>query len=255
MELELWLVALLCAVFFCTGVMDGIAGGGGLISLPALLLAGLPPEMAMGTNKVAAYCGITASLGSYARSGLVFWKAAATGIPTMLLGAVLGARCLLSLDSAVIGKVLVFLLPLGMLAVFMPKKDRGSRALRPGDLQVRLPLICLVLGFYDGFFGPGSGTFFAIAFHIFLGFGLLQSVATSKLIMLAGGIGGVVVFILRGHVDFFVAVPISACCVAGNIVGSRLAMRVGPALVRRFLAASLSLLFISLVWKFWGGAA
>ena len=251
MELELWVVAILCAVFFCTGFMDGIAGGGGLISLPALLLTGLPPEVAMGTNKFAAYCGVTASLGSYARSGMVVWKAALTGIPAMLIGAIIGAKSILSLDSALIGKVLVFMLPIGIFAFFMPKKDKGARETRPGDLNFRLPLICLILGFYDGFFGPGSGTFFVIALHLFIGFGLLQSVATSKMVCLVGGIGGVVMFMLKGNVNLFLAVPLGACCIIGNIVGSRMAMRIGPDLIRRFLAFSLVLLFGSLVWKFW----
>lgn len=251
MELEVWIVTLLCAVLFCSGFMDGIVGGGGLISLPALLLAGLPPEAALGTNKFVAYCGVAASFGTYARSGVVFWKAARTGIPAMLLGAIIGAKCLLALDSAVIGKVLIFMLPIGIFAFFMPRKDRGAREKRPGDLTFRLPLICMILGLYDGFFGPGCGTFFAIAFHLFLGFGLIPAVATSKMISLVGGMGGVIVFILKGNVNFLLGMPLGLCCVIGNIVGSRMAMRVGPGLVRRFLVVSLALLFGSLVWKFW----
>jgi uncharacterized membrane protein YfcA len=254
MELDVWVVALLCAVFFFTGILDGIAGGGGLISLPCLLLAGLPPEAALGTNKMAAYCGVVASLGSYARTGLVVWKAALTGIPASLLGSVLGARLLLSLDSAVVGKVLVFMLPLGVLALFMPKKDMGAREMRPFDLHVKLPLVCLLLGLYDGFFGPGSGSFMVIGLHIFLGLGLLSSVATSKMIMFAGGLGGVFIFALKGHVHFLLGLPLGLCCVVGNIMGSKMAMKVGPGLVRRFLAFSLVLLFASLVWKFWGPA-
>ena len=251
MELELWVIVLLGAVFFLTGIMDGISGGGGLITLPAMLLTGMPPEVALGTNKFIAYCGVGASLGSYARSGYVVWKAALTGIPTMALGAVIGAHLVLSLDSEMIGKVIIFLLPLGILATFMPKRDLGSREMRPLDLYFRLPLVCLVLGVYDGFFGPGSGTFMTIALHVVVGFGLIPAVATTKLISMAAGIGGLSIYVMRGTVDFMLVPPLAVCCIAGNIVGSRLAMKVGTGLIRRFLVFSLVLLFASLVWKFW----
>lgn len=251
MELELWITAVLCGVFFCTGFMDGVAGGGGLISLPALLLAGLPPEAAMGTNKVAAYCGITASMGSYARSGLVCWKAAKTGIPALCLGAVVGTKCVLSLDSELIGKLIVFLLPLGAVFTLMPKKDKGAREMTDSELRFKLPATCFGLGFYDGFYGPGSGTFCVMALHVFLGFGLLRAAATAKMLPILGGVGSMIIFALNGQIYYMLALPLSVCCMAGNVIGSRVAMRVGPDLVRRFIAFSLVVLFASLVWKFW----
>ncbi|GHV53417.1 UPF0721 transmembrane protein [Deltaproteobacteria bacterium] len=251
MELEPATLAFLCIAFFCGGFMDGIAGGGGLLTLPAMLLTGLPPETALGTNKFAAYSGVLASLGSYARSGFVLWKAALTGVPAMLIGDALGAGLLLSFDSAMVGKILVFMLPVGLFAVFMPKKDGRERPMKPYEFYSTLPLICFILGIYDGFFGPGSGTFFVIAFHAFLGMGLLQSVASAKMIGMAGGIGACLVFAVRGHINYLLALPLCIACAAGNILGSRMAMQVGPNLVRRFLVISLALLFASLIGKFW----
>lgn len=251
MELELWVVALLCATFLLTGILDGISGGGGLITLPALLLTGLPPEAAFGTNKIIAYTGAIFSLGNYARSGYVVWKTALTGIPVIVASSMLGAYLLLLLDSAAIGKVVVFFLPLGALATFMPRKEKAARDLRSSDLYVRLPLVCLGMGLYDGFFGPGSGTFLTIALHVFLGLSLIPSVATSKMIGVAGSVGSGFIFIAGGHVLWALAVPCALANIAGNIIGSTCAMRIGTGLVRRFLIFSLILLFGSLVWKFW----
>lgn len=251
MEIEVWVIVLLSAVFFCTGIMDGIAGGGGLISLPAVLLSGLPPDIALGTNKVSAYAGVFASLGTYARSGMVCWKAAWTGVPATLVGAMLGSKMVLSLDNALLGKVLVFMLPIGIFAFFMPKKDRGSREMTKLDIWLKLPLLCLLLGFYDGFFGPGSGTFFTLGLHLLVGFGLLRAVATAKLVVFLGGVSGVIMFAVMGKVVYAMAIPLGICCAAGNILGSKIAMHVGTGLVRRFILISLVLLFASLVWKFW----
>jgi uncharacterized membrane protein YfcA len=254
MELELWTIALLCVAYFTAGFIDSIAGGGGLITMPCILLAGIPPDLAFGTNKLASSCGLGAAMASYARNGLVLWRAAPLGIPAVLIGASIGGAVLLSLDNDTIGKVVVVLLPLGIFATFLPKKDRGEKRVGARQFYILLPLICLTLGFYEGIFGPGAGSFFILALHFLLGFGLLQASATTKLLNFAATASSCVIFIIQGKVLYMLALPLAAFSIAGNIAGSRTAMRIGAGFVRTVLSFSLTLLFASLVWKFWFGA-
>lgn len=253
MELELWVILLLCLVYAGAGYIDSIAGGGGLLTIPAILLTGVPPDFAFGTTKFSGLIGMSVALGNYARSGLVVWKAALGGVPAVLIGAALGSHALLGMSNEMIGKVVVFLLPLGILATFLPKRDKGSRPPTPFHLYILLPPVCLVLGFYEGFFGPGAGSFFLMALHFLLGFGMLAASATMKLLNVAATGSALMVFIYQGKVLYLLAIPLTIASVAGNYLGSRTAIRVGPGFVRKILACSLSLLFVSLIWKFWLG--
>lgn len=254
MELELWTIALLCLVYFAAGFVDSVAGGGGLITMPCMLLAGIPPDLAFGTNKMASSFGLGAALVNYARGGLVLWRAAPLGVPAVLLGAAAGTEVLLIFDNETIGKIVVFLLPLGIVATFLPKTDRGEKEIGPRQFYILLPLVGLVIGFYEGFFGPGAGSFFILALHFLLGFGLLQASATTKLLNFAATLSSGIVFISQGKVLFLLAIPLAVFSIAGNLTGSRTAMRVGGGFIRRVLSFSLSLLFISLIWKFWFGS-
>ena len=254
MELELWIVLLVCLAFFAAGFIDSIAGGGGLISIPAFLLTGVQPEVVLGTSKMAAGLGTASSLLTYARSGLVIWRMALCGIPACLIGAYIGSKAILYFDSATIGKIMLVLLPIGALVTLLPKKSAAtgflSSDLRPRDLHVYNPLICLILGFYDGFFGPGTGSFFIIAYHFFLKIGLVQASATAKVFNLATTLSSFVVFAMSGHVLFLLAVPLAAVNIVGNVLGTRMAIRIGAGFVRKILYVSLSLLFASLIYKF-----
>lgn len=254
MELELWIVALVCLAFFAAGFIDSIAGGGGLISIPAFLLTGVQPELVLGTSKMAASLGTASSLATYAKSGLVIWRMALCGIPACLIGAFLGSKAILYFDSDTIGKLMLVLLPIGALVTLMPKKSaavsRESADLRPRDLYVYNPLICMLLGFYDGFFGPGTGSFFIIAYHFFLKIGLVRASATAKAFNLATTFCSFVVFAFSGHVLYLLAVPLALSNMVGNVVGTRLAIRIGAGFVRKILYVSLSLLFVSLIYKF-----
>ena len=238
---------------FAGGFIDSIAGGGGLVTMPALLLSGVPPHMALGCNKVSACLGTCAALGNFARSGLVHWRTALTGIAFSLLGSWAGSHMALLLDAAVLGKVLVALLPVGLCAVLMPQKERGSRPSLPQTgprFWLPVSLVCLALGVYDGFFGPGTGSFLILAFHWVLRMGLMEASATSKVLNLASNFSGTLVFIVGGVVLWKLALPMAAACILGNWLGSRMAIRIGPAAVRRFLTVSLSLLLVTLAWQY-----
>lgn len=241
------------AATFIAGVVDSIAGGGGLITMPAMLLMGVPPHVTLGTGKFATSLGTGLALFNFARSNLVLWRIAGLGVVFSLLGAYGGSLAALYLDSAVLGKVLVALLPVGMAITLIPKKEQPGKA----DMNISglafwvfVPLVSLAVGAYDGFFGPGAGSFFILAFHWVLRMGLIEASATSKVFNLASNVGSLIAFLVGGKVWFALALPMAAASMAGNWVGSRMAIRAGAAMVRKFLAVSMTLLLVTLIWRY-----
>ncbi len=241
---------------FVGGFIDAIAGGGGLVTMPALLLSGVPPHMTLGCNKVSACLGTCTALGNFARSGLVRWRVALTGIAFSLLGSFAGSEMALRLDPSILGKILVALLPVGICAVLLPPRERRRTTTRATTPQqgarfwLPVALVCLALGIYDGFFGPGTGSFLILAFHWVLRMELMEASATSKVLNLASNLSGTLVFIYGGVVLWRLALPMAAACCLGNWLGSRMAIRIGSVAVRRFLTVSLSLLLLTLVWQY-----
>lgn len=247
-------VVLLCSAAALTGgFIDAIAGGGGLVTMPALLLSGVPPHAALAVNKVSALSGTAVATYVFASHGLIMWKLALFGCLFSIMGTWLGSTLAMHLDAAFLAKVLVILLPVGMGATLLPqKKDSLNIAEPPGGARYYflLPLVCLLIGAYDGFFGPGTGSFLIIALHWLIRLPLVQASATAKVLNLASNLGSAVVFICYGQVIWPLAFPMIACCVAGNWLGSRLAIHIGARAVRRFLTVSLCLLLLTLIWQY-----
>lgn len=236
------------------GFIDAIAGGGGLLTMPALLLTGVPPHLALGTNKISSSLGTAVALGAFARSHLVLWRLALAGLGFSLLGSWIGSLLALQISSAALGKILMGLLPVGMLLTLAPKRkcqDRRGTPARSGPrFWLLVPLVCLAIGVYDGFFGPGTGSFLILALHWVLHTDLIEASATSKVLNLGSNVGATVAFIWHGTVFWPLAVIMTACSMLGNWLGSRTAIRVGPAAVRRFLMVSLGLLLMTLIWRY-----
>lgn len=245
------LLFLMASAFFA-GFIDSMAGGGGLISLPATLLAGIPPQLALGTNKFMASAGTTFAFITYARNNMIVWRVAAIGLFFSLAGSAAGSKTALYLSNEALGKVLIFMLPLAALLTFMPV-GRARQADTPGAaaLYIATPLVCAAIGFYDGFFGPGTGTLMLLSLHFFLGLDLVKASGTTKVFNLASNVSSLVVFLINGKVLFLAALPMAAANVAGNILGSRLAIKRGSGLIRKVLLLSLALLFATLVWRYY----
>lgn len=239
-----------CAAFVA-GFIDAIAGGGGLITMPALLLAGLPPQLALGTNKVGCCLGTGVAMLTFARSNLILWRLALLGVGFSLVGAGIGTELALYISPEVLGKLLVLLLPIAMVVTLMPKKEQKKPPLTSGRRYwILAPLCFLVVGLYDGFFGPGTGSFLILALHCVLRISLIEASATSKVMNFASNFGALVLFIWNGAVSWTIGLPMMVANVAGNWLGCRLAIRVGAEAVRRFLWVSLSLLLATLIWRF-----
>lgn len=228
-------LATMFVVAALAGAFDAIAGGGGLLTLPALLLAGLDPVAALATNKLQGSFGSVSSTMAFARRGLIDWR---TGLPVAFaagLAGLCGALCV-SLLSPSLLKALVPIL-LIVIALYFAL----SKALKTEDSQARLALpmfagfVAPLVGFYDGIFGPGAGAFYMVAFVTLLGYGALKATAHTKLANAASNLGSLTLFILKGAVVWPIGLAMAAGAFLGAQVGSRLAMRFGARLIRPLL--------------------
>lgn len=251
MEVSLGLIIVLCVFFFLAGFVDSIAGGGGLISTPAMLVCGLPPHAALGTGKLASTLGTLSSLWTFARNNLVVLKIAPVGFVSAFVGAMAGSGLTLLLDSEMLGRVLIFLLPVGMLASLASgRKYDNEGELPQRGLWPRVIVMGFFIGMYDGFFGPGTGSFFILAQHFLLRMGLVRASATAKVFNLASNAGAYAVFAASGAVIYAVAIPGAIANILGNQLGTRLAIRVGARAVRNFLYLTLTILLGTLIYRF-----
>ncbi|WP_339389747.1 sulfite exporter TauE/SafE family protein [Vibrio neptunius] len=252
-DITFWILVALMVSAFAAGFIDSVAGGGGLILVPSFILAGLPPHIALGQEKIVSTIGTIAAIRNFVRNKCVIWTAVATGIPAGLVGAYAGAEAILYFDPDTIGKIILAMLPFGIVLSFIPKKSKEHDTSAPINQYVILfgvPAAVFVIGFYDGFFGPGTGSFLILALHYLLKFDLVSASATSKLFNFASNIGALIAFMLAGSVMYALAVPLVVMNLFGNHVGSASAMKYGPKLIQRTISISLSLLMISLGYKF-----
>lgn len=246
------------SIIFCSlaalfgGFIDAISGGGGLLTIPALLISGVPAHLALGTNKISACLGTTIALINFARSRLVLWRIVFYGIIFSILGSWAGSFLALMLNASILAKIIIFLLPVGMAANFLPSKKNISGELQLCGLKfwISLCLVCFFIGCYDGFFGPGTGTFLILAFHWILGMDLLKASATAKAFNLASNISAAVIFVIHGSVYWSLGIIMAVFLMIGNWAGSKFAIKIGARAVKKFLSLSLFILFITLVWQY-----
>ncbi|NNB85562.1 TSUP family transporter [Corallococcus exiguus] len=251
-------LVLLCVAALSAGFVDAIAGGGGLISLPALLAAGLPAHVALGTNKGQSVFGSGAAMVRFARAGLVDWKLARATFPFGLMGAFGGAALVLLLKPEVLKPlVLVLLIAVAVFLAFRrtpPKRD-GAEPSPPPRAQAIGALIALCLGTYDGFFGPGTGTFLIVAFSSLLGHGLARASADAKVVNFASNLASVALFTLRGVVLWKVALPMAAAQFTGAWLGAHVAVKGGDRVVRVVVLGVVAALVLKLGYDVWQGWA
>lgn len=252
-DMTLWVLLALMVAAFSAGFIDSVAGGGGLILVPSFILAGLPPQVALGQEKIVSTLGTIAAIRNFMRNKRIVWTAAASGIPAGLIGAYFGAEAILYFDPDTIGKIILAMLPIGIFLSFIPKNNGNIDAEKPINKHViffGVPSAVFVIGFYDGFFGPGTGSFLILALHYMLKFDLIAASATSKLFNFASNMGALVAFMLAGSVLYALAIPLAMMNLLGNHLGSASAMKYGPKLIQRTISLSLTLLMCSLCYKF-----
>ena len=240
---HIWIIV--CPLVFLGGLIDAVAGGGGLITLPAYLIAGLPAHMASGTNKCGNAFGTFLSTGRFLKRGDVHVPSAIAGAIGALAGAWVGARLNLVMPEQMLYYVMLAVVP--VMAVFLIfKRDFGqedrSGELSRGQLMAMAAGIGLVIGGYDGFFGPGAGTFLMLAFTGLCRFDLLTASGNTKVANSASNLASLVTFAIAGKVMWAVGIPAALCGIAGNYLGSSLALKGGAKVIRPMFFVVLTLL-------------
>lgn len=246
---HIWVIV--CPLVFLGGLIDAVAGGGGLITLPAYLLAGLPAHLASGTNKCGNAFGTFLSTGRFLKRGDVHLPSAIAGAVGALAGAWIGARLNLIMPEQLLYYVMLAIVP--VMAVFLVlKRDFGQedRSHELGRFQIMSMALSigLVIGGYDGFFGPGAGTFLMLAFTGLCRFDLITASGNTKLANSASNLASLAAFALAGKVLWSVGIPAALCGIAGNYIGSGLALRGGAKVIRPMFFVVLGLLLARLIY-------
>ena len=232
--MDLKVTAALIAAAFAAGTIDAIAGGGGLITLPALLAAGLPTHLALGTNKGQSTFGSFSALVNYWRLGVIDRSRVVVSFLFGFVGSLVGVALVLQVPRSLLRPVVLVLLVLVALRLtFRGNEERTSEPLPPGaSPQRRAMVIALVIGTYDGFFGPGTGTFLILSYVTWLRETMARASANAKVVNFASNLAALTVFASQDVVRWDVALPMAGAQFLGGAFGARLAVKRGDRFVR-----------------------
>lgn len=246
---------IVCPLVFAAGYIDSIAGGGGLISLPAYLLSGLPVHAGIATNKLSSAMGTTIATVRFAKAGYVNWRLAVFCVAAALVGASLGANLALLISDALFRVLMLIILPLVALYVLRKKNlfaDDGKAQLPFVKLAVFASAIAFAIGMYDGFYGPGTGTFLILLLTRFAHMELKQANGITKVINLTSNLASLTVYLLSGQVLLPLGLAAGAFSILGNYLGSRSFAKKGAAIARPVILLVLTLFFARTVLELLG---
>lgn len=233
-ELTAEAISFLIAIAFVAGTVDALAGGGGLLTIPALMAAGVPPVAALATNKLQSTIGTASAFLTFHRAGHVDIRAFALPALGAFIGSMAGGTAVQFVDPKFLAAfVPVLLIAMGLYFLLAPPMSEVDRHARVG--RIGLTLITTGIGFYDGFFGPGTGSFLTTALVALGGLGLVRAIANTKFLNLATNVAGLLALIAGGKVLWLLGAGMAAANVAGNQLGARLAIRFGGRGVRPLL--------------------
>jgi uncharacterized membrane protein YfcA len=242
------LIFLLTLAAFAAGYVDAIAGGGGLIALPALLLAGLSPVEAVATNKLQGTAGVLASSYTFWKAGKLDLPALRLAVPAAAAGSAAGCLLVGILDPALLRLISPVLLIAIALYFAFAHRPEGSDDLRAVLAPARLAAIALPVALYDGFLGPGAGSFYMMGLVAFGGLGLLPAMANTKVLNLTSNVVALAIFLAAGSIVFWAGVPMALAQFAGSRLGARSAIRHGSRLIRPLLVTVSVLMAGRLLW-------
>ncbi len=238
-------VSLLVLVALAAGIVDAIGGGGGLLTVPVLLAMGLPPQLALGTNKGQSVFGSVAALLWFARAGLVSWRRVRWTVPLGFVGSLLGATLVLRISPALLRPIVLGLLLLVGAFLVLARPVEGTAPVTR-RAQALAALLALGVGTYDGFFGPGTGTFLVVGFAALLALPLRRASAEAKAVNAASNLAAVLLFSARGAVLWRLALPMAVGQLLGGWIGAHLAIRGGERVVRFVVLAVVVVLVLKL---------
>jgi len=245
--------ALLFVAGFGGGFIDSVAGGGGLITVPALLATGMPPQMALGTNKLQSSCGTAIAVWHYAKAGLMKTPWLWLGVMLSFVASMAGAHAVSILSKDLLKQLIPWLL--AAVAVYTALNRRfgiqtGMRRMSPVLFAI---LFGLALGFYDGFFGPGTGSFWTLALVALLGLELRGATGYTKAANLASNLGSLCIFLTNGSVNFAAAGAMIGGQLLGARLGSGLVIRKGAGFIRPVFLTVVFAMTLKLLWDAWRG--
>lgn len=240
----------LCVAGFLAAFIDSIAGGGGIISVPAFLLAGVPPHIALGTNKFSSSCASFTSSLKFAQSGKVDFNIIKLLAPFTLVGAVLGVNTVLSIDAKYVNTiVLILLLLVGAYSLFSKTigMEDNFKGLQKKNIFLGM-FLALCLGFYDGFFGPGTGSFLIFGLIYIYGFDFVRAGGNAKVLNFVSNITSLVMFAISKQIDYKIGIPVAIFMVLGAKFGTKIALTKGaklmkPIFVTMSLAVAVKMLY------------
>ena len=248
MPMTVQMVVIVIVGVFLASFVDGVAGGGGIISVPTYLIAGLPAHLALGTNKLSSCIGTSVSAGRFIKGGFVDWK---LGVPSILLalaGAHVGTRLQLALDERYLKWLLLVVLPIVAVVVLRQRTFPEERGEMPETRRAAIVLAAsLIVGAYDGFYGPGTGTFLILIYCNFAKMDLRTASGNVKLVNLSSNIGALVTSFLCGKVFIVLGLIGAVASIAGHYIGSGMAIKNGAKIVKPVILVVLALLAVKVI--------
>ena len=245
---------IVCPLLFLAGLIDGISGGGGIISLPAYMMTGMPLSMAYGCNKMQSFLGTSASLAKYAKSGLVDLRPALIACVSAILGSMVSTNIMFYLSDDVkkiiVMAAMAFIITLTLLVSRFHLEGREMRRLTLTPTRVVLCLLCgLLLGLYDGFFGPGCGTIALMLFSLIFGYDMRVATGNGKVIIVVSNLIALISYIAKGSIIYAIAIPASIANILGSYIGAHLAVKNGKRLVKWVLYLVAAVLVVQAILK------
>lgn len=243
-------LVMICFFVFLAGFVDAVAGGGGLISLPAYMATGMPAHFAYGCNKFSSACGTTLAALRFFRSRAMDIPVACLAAAGSFLGSGVAAQIVLLLDDAVLEKIILIFLPIVAVISFM-NRSYGEENLS-GTLSKKKKILLtlaigLSIGFYDGMVGPGTGTFAIIAFSMLMKYDLKTGSGNAKILNLASNYASLITYAMSGNVLWMAAIPAAVCNVLGSYFGSGMALKKGASFIRPMILIVMILLMFKIV--------
>ena len=242
---------IVCPLVFLAGFIDAIAGGGGLISLPAYMLAGLPPHIAIGTNKLSSAVGTTVATAQYISKGFMVWRLAVPAIVFSLIGANIGSNLTLLVSENAF--LIIMLIALPVIAIYVFTHKSLSNPFEP-EITTRVWVVVLgsafFIGMYDGFYGPGTGTFLMLLLTGAAHLTTRQAAGITKAINLSSNVMSLTVFLINGTVLLPLGLTAALFSIAGNYLGARSFIKKGDAIARPAIITVISIFIIKVIYEY-----
>lgn len=242
-------LVIICPLVFIAGFIDAIAGGGGLISLTAYNAIGLPPDMALGTNKLSASPACLVASIRYIKAKNYVWNAALVAAIGALIGSSLGSNLVLHINQKYLQYILIVLVP-ALMIFTIAKPDLGiaKKKMEGPSMLATSFAIGLIIGAYDGFFGPGTGMFLTMAFTALVGFDVATSSGNARIINFASGIAALITYIINGKVNYVIGIPCVVFSMVGSWLGAGLTIKNGTKIVRPVMVIVLLILLGKIIF-------